>query len=323
GRQTALYVDSATRLLTQYEQIFTDPIVGDSVTGVRFEGYRDVQGIRVPGSREQFRGTSWTIRTNYRAVSFNAPVDPSRFEVPSGYQQISYQPPSTPSVTSVGDGVYFLSGLTPSGRFNVLFVEFADHVVVVNAPTPSAVGEEVIARVTAAVPGKPIRTLVLTHPAYDHIAGVRAFVARGITVVAGAETRRMVEDAVAARFTIEPDALARAPRPLSIEDAGRRRVFADGRQRLELIDIGPDETGRDVLIAYLPAARLVFQADLVNPNYAGALGVAQPAAIMLEQRLTALKLDVERIAGGHGGVVARADLQQAVRRARGVTSPGR
>jgi glyoxylase-like metal-dependent hydrolase (beta-lactamase superfamily II) len=312
GRQTTLYLDAATHLIGRYEQVFTDPVDGDSVTGVRFGDYRDVTGVQVPHTREQFRGAHWTIRTTYRQVVLDAPVDAAEFAIPADYELVAPQPAPQLALSTLAPGVHLLSGLGNGGRYNVMLAEFKDHLVLVNAPSSARAAEEILARAAAAFAGKPITTVALTHPAYDHIAGVRTLIAAGATVVAANQTAALVQRIARAPFTIEPDALATLPRDLRLEVIGGRRVFDDGTLRMELVDVGPDETGQELLVAHFPHARVLFQADIVNPNYAGALGAAQPPSIVLEQRMTALGLAVDRIAGGHGGVVTRDALRRSI-----------
>src|SRR4029079_7322433 len=134
-------------------------------------------------------------------------------------------------------------------------------------------------------------------------------IAAGATIVATPGNEPLVRAFAAAPLR---DGVAPKAR-LSIEvmKAGRG-VLGDATQRLELIDIGPNAHAKEMVVAYLPRHRVVFQAD-VGPD--GANDVAQEATIDFARALTRLGLAVERIVPVHGGASTLRDLENAVARA--------
>ena len=62
-------------------------------------------------------------------------------------------------------------------------------------------------------------------------------------------------------------------------------------------------------MAFVPAAKILFQSDLWFP---GTGGTGNPAAKQLYDSIKALKLDVKTNVGGHGGVAPFAELEKAV-----------
>ena len=323
GRQVSLYVDQSTRRMTRYEWLYVDPVLGDSVGSVRFVGSMSCGGIPMPRGRERWRGGEWLTRTRYVECAVDNPQAAETFTVPSSYERLPHRPPLTQiEVSKIAQDVFYLQGFG-GGRYHVLALEFDDHIVVVNAPISSAVGTQVLQRVRETIPAKPIRRLVLTHHAYDHIAGLRPFVAEGISIVTTAKNEGFIERLTRAPFTMEPDALALRPRRPQFERiVGGRHVLEDKNHRVELVDLGPDPAWDEAIVVYLPRHRLLFQADLLNPNYANSFGRKQPGAErVLERRLTELGLNVEWIAGGHGWVVKPEVLRQ-MRPTRGGTTGG-
>jgi len=75
----------------------------------------------------------------------------------------------------------------------------------------------VIERARELQPDKPLQYVVNTHHHFDHSGGIRAAVSEGLTVITHQVNGSFLEDMVARAHTIEQDALARNPRPLTME----------------------------------------------------------------------------------------------------------
>jgi hypothetical protein len=113
-------------------------------------------------------------------------------------------------------------------------------------------------------------------------------------------------------YTIAPDALARNPRPLTLElVTGKRRVFSDANHEVQVIDIGPSPHANEMLVVYLPKERIMVQGDLLNLPVgrvrAGNLTTAHFAR-WLEQS----GLQVDRFVPVHGPIHTPAELRQAL-----------
>jgi hypothetical protein len=82
---------------------------------------------------------------------------------------------------------------------------------------------------------------------------------------------------------------------------GDRRVLTDGTRTLELIDIGPNPHAREMVIAWLPVERVVFQGDLFFvPANDAPFGPPQATTVSFAKKLKELGLPVARIASVHG-----------------------
>jgi glyoxylase-like metal-dependent hydrolase (beta-lactamase superfamily II) len=193
---------------------------------------------------------------------------------------------------------------------NTLIVEFADHIVAVEAPGSSDGSDAVIKRVHELIPGKPIRYIVMTHHHGDHIGGLRSYIAEGAVVVTTPGNKGVVE-----RTAVAPqnDRLRKNPRPVQIETiSGKKRVLSDGTRTLELIDIGPNPHAREMVIAWLPAERVLFQGDLFFlPNNNAPIGPPQPTTVDFAKKLRKLKLPVQHIASVHGPTATIAQFNEA------------
>jgi len=95
-----------------------------------------------------------------------------------------------------------------------------------------------------------------------------------------------------------------------------RKVLGDGTRTLEAHVVTNTNHVEGMLILYLPAEKLLVEADLFTPPAPGAPAQSAPGndplAAELVQNLERLKLDVERVVPLHGpGVASRADLDRA------------
>jgi glyoxylase-like metal-dependent hydrolase (beta-lactamase superfamily II) len=247
------------------------------------------------------------------AVELNPAITDDAFKTAmTGYQRVEPLPDTLPEqVEKLADGVYVVHNVAGQNQ-NSMAVEFKDYIVVVEAPGSSDGADQVIERVKQTIPGKPIRYVAMTHHHGDHIGGLRSFIAEGAAVITTQANRSTVEAMAAAP---QSDRLAKNPRApqFALLEKGRR-VLSDGTQRLELIDVGPNPHAKEMVIAYLPKQRLVFQGDLffLAANDAPA-GPPQETTLGFARKIGELKLVFDRIASVHGRTATKEEFERAVR----------
>jgi glyoxylase-like metal-dependent hydrolase (beta-lactamase superfamily II) len=311
-QQVAVYVDSSTHLVSKYELIFVDPVAGDEASEIVFGNYVAAGNQRVPTTWTFFQAGQKVTEAKID-VELNPAIGDDAFKVVStGYQQARPQPDTLPAeVEKLADGVYVVHNVAGQNQ-NTLAVEFKDHIVGVEAPGSSEGAEQVIERIKEVIPNKPIRFIAMTHHHGDHIGGLRSFIAEGATVITTPGNRRTVEEMAAAP---QSDRLARNPRAAQISFVEKgRRVLKDATQTLELIDVGPNPHARELVIAYLPKQRIVFQGDLFFLQANGAPpGPPQASTLSFVRKVDALKLKFDRIASVHGRTATREEFDKAVR----------
>jgi len=310
-QQVAVYVDAATSLVSKYELIFTDTVAGDEASEIIFGNYVTTGSQRVP--------TTWTwmqagekVADAKIVVELNPAVTDGAFQVAAtGYQRVEPLPDTLPEqVEKLADGVYVVHNVAGQNQ-NTMAVEFKDYIVALEAPGSSDGADEVIERIKQTIPNKPIRYVAMTHHHGDHIGGLRSFIAEGATVITTQGNRATVE---ALAVAPQSDRLAKNPRvpQFAFLEKGKR-VLSDGTQRLELIDIGPNPHTREMLIAYLPKQRIVFQGDLffLQPNHAPA-GPPQESTLSFARRIAELGLEIDRVASVHGQTATKEEFDRAV-----------
>jgi glyoxylase-like metal-dependent hydrolase (beta-lactamase superfamily II) len=309
-QQVALYVDSKTSLVSKYELAITDALAGDDVSEIIYADYKTSGNTKVP-QRWLWRIAGDSQAEYQVAAEFNVPVTDSTFTVAdSGFTRVDPAPNAPPErVEKLADGVYVIHNVAGANQ-NTLAVEFADYILAVEAPGTSGGADNVIRRIKETIPSKPIRYVAMTHHHGDHIGGLRSFIAEGAAVVTTPGNRKVVETMAGA---VQNDRLSKNPRKaeLVLIEKGKR-VFTDGAQTVELIDIGPHPHAREMVIAYLPKQKIIFQGDLFFiPNNNAPFGPPQASTLSFARSVAEKKLDAEWIASVHGATGTMADLRRA------------
>jgi glyoxylase-like metal-dependent hydrolase (beta-lactamase superfamily II) len=311
GTQWTLYFNAQTNLVSKFENLDTDALVGDVTQEFIFPEYRSVGDLKVPTGRIVKRGGEVTQELKYADMQFNTHPAESAFEKPTGFEELPATNP-TPTVTELAKDVYLLEDV--ANGYNVMFVALKDHILVVEAPLNSATSQKAIARIKETVPGKPIKYLVVTHYHDDHAGGTRGYMAEGATLVTTEGNKGYFEKMAAAKRTIDPDALSKNQRKPVIETIqNKKRVFSDDAHTVEVYDIGPGPHAKEMLIVYLPKEKILFQGDLLGlPSATKAITPGNETTAHFADRVRELGLDVERIAAVHGRTATIAELRAAV-----------
>ncbi|MGI9105563.1 MAG: MBL fold metallo-hydrolase [Pyrinomonadaceae bacterium] len=311
GAQLALYLDAQTHLMSKFEAMGSDPYFGDSVQEIIFPGYRAVDKFQVPTARVTKVMGEITEEIPYTEVAFNRTYGDEQFKAPQSFAAPSAAAPvETPPVNRLAENVYTIR----AGGYNVLAVGFKDHVMIVETPGGDNTSREVLAKVKELMPGKPVKYAAVTHHHDDHAGGVRTYIAEGATIITTPGERAFFERVAAARnFTVQPDALTRNPRPLVWETLQNgKRVFTDGAQTVELHDIGSGPHMDEMIVAYLPNEKIIYQGDLLNRPEDGRITAGNATTAHFAEWLKKSGLAVERIVAVHGPVSTPDELHKAV-----------
>jgi glyoxylase-like metal-dependent hydrolase (beta-lactamase superfamily II) len=261
----------------------------------------------------------------YRVTSVKPNVPVTTMPVPDAVRA-AVTPPARVESQKLAEGVWLLGG----GTHNSLLVAFKDYVAVVDAPNNEARSLAVIAEAARLAPGKPIQYVINTHHHFDHAGGLRTYLSQGTTIVTHESNKQYYLDILfhPAPRTLQPDRLAlynpmywisRRPPPIETV-AGEARssakyVVTDGERILEIDKVedvsyqlgdrsyAQGNHSADMLIAYLPKEKILFNADLYSPPAQGAQPAPPtPGMRTLDQNIRRLKLDVMQHAPAHGRV---------------------
>jgi glyoxylase-like metal-dependent hydrolase (beta-lactamase superfamily II) len=309
-----LFFDAKTNLLSKYEQMVTDPVDGDVVQETIYPGYRAVERVMVPTGRQTRRGGDLLEDVKYTEVRFNTKPADSVFARPEGFEELPAPAPPPSRETKLAEGVY----LFESGA-NALVVEFDTYVLVVEPYIGGRGPKPTINKAREMFPTKPVKYVVVTHHHDDHSGGLRSYIANDVTVVTTPANQQYFERMAASTFTMNPDNQTGSPhKPLFEFVRDRKRVFTDGKQTLEIIDIGPSPHAAEMLVAYLPNEKLVFQGDLVNLPASGKFmpTTVNDTTLHFFDWVTKNGLQVNRVAAVHGPSTTWDALRDAVEKKR-------
>jgi glyoxylase-like metal-dependent hydrolase (beta-lactamase superfamily II) len=313
GRQYAMIVDNATSLPRRIETVVDQPMLGDVTLVMDLSDYQDAAGLRVPGRMVQRYENLFTL-SDIRVARTRINEDVGNLAATDSIRGVALPAgPPAPNIVveDIAPGVWSIAGQT----HHTIAIEQANRIVLIEAPQSDARSRAAIARARELRPGKPVDMLVNTHHHFDHSGGLRAAMSEGLTILTHEGNRDFYERTVAARrHTIAPDALSRSSRPPRIEAVGDKHVIADPQRPIELYHV-PNPHSGTMLVAYLPAERLLIQADLYNPpNPNAPPPPGFPFVASLLENIQRRGLQVERVVGIHGRVVPLSDLQAAASR---------
>jgi glyoxylase-like metal-dependent hydrolase (beta-lactamase superfamily II) len=304
-----MYFDAKTNLMSKYELLFPDTLTGTEASQIIYGPYVALGNTKVPTGMDLVQAGELVSRFKYN-VKLNQQLDEAAFDTKTdGFVAVKAAPPGGPAeVEKLADGVYLLANVAGPNQ-HMLAVEFKDHVLVVEAPGSSQGTAAAWKKIKETIPNKPVKYLVVTHHHGDHTGGVRTFLDEGVTVVAGPGTG----DYIQAEAKTNDDGSANTSRKPKIEVVRGKRVFEDETQRVEIIDFGPNPHSREMLAAYLPKQKLLFQADLFfAPLNDAPLGPPQDTTVAFADKLKTMGLSVERLAGVHGKVANWQYFEQAL-----------
>jgi Metallo-beta-lactamase superfamily len=261
GTPVSMAVDPLTRLPAWTRRVVAHANLGDVAVTAYFSGYVPQDGVPLPYglmNRIDWR-SQVTLMFQVDSYRFN----PAPNQMPAFPPAPAVAPPAAAApavtVTPLSKGAWDVRiGNNNGGPV----VEFADHLVMFEANGSAAA---TLARIDAAnelVAGKQVTALIVSHHHFDHTAGLRAAVSRGLAVISHRGNEAILREMIARPAVVFPDALANSPHPLVFTPVDERLVLEDSMQRLEIYHVLAHSHMANAVFAYLPAARIMMEGDL-------------------------------------------------------------
>ncbi len=274
GPVLALYFDRETHLLTRMERVL--PPFGQ--VEYRFLDYAEVGGI--PFNSKFLLLVNGESNLDFDNVNtvVNEPLD-TFLAMPGGLQRLDPIEPDTMSVNEIAEGIYLAGG---NGTYS-LFIELPDSLVALGG---TQVVPDALKALREEGVGKPVAYGVVTHHHSDHVPGAATYAAEGATVVAPAAHEAVLREAAGdenAKFEFVTDHM----------------TIGSGDRTVELYNMGPTPHAEHILLAYVPDAGLLFEADHFPMPLNGSIPPAAPATKAFAAALDRLGLEYDMIAGTH------------------------
>ena len=321
-----------------------NPVYGDMDYEMRYTRYKEYGGIKYPSVLHVHHADARLNPAhnfyNYDVtdVKVNPPVP--AIPVPDAVRNATLAPVRVEPV-KLADGVWMLGG----GTHNSLLVEFNDHLGLIDAPNNEDRSLAIIAAAETLAPGKLIRYVVNTHHHMDHAGGLRAFFSQGTTIVTHESNKEYYLQILFSPtgWSLKPDRMAFynpmymiSRRPAPIETVGgvllnssaingtAQYGLTDGSRIVQVIkvqdmsyELGDNSYDKgnhsqDMLMAYLPKEKILFNADLYSiPQQGPAPATATAAMRTLRQNILKWKLDVAQHVPAHGRVATNDEFLKA------------
>lgn len=283
-----------------------DPVLGDMEVAYQYSDYRDFSGTLFPARIVRLQGGLPVWELNVSAVKANIPVPIS---VPESVRTYKVPAPRT-DILQLAEGVYAFQG----ANYNSVAIEQSNRIVIVEAPLNEARSLEVIAKIKALIPGKPIRYVINTHTHFDHSGGLRTYAAEGATIVTDAANRPFYEAAWRAPRTLQPDRLSRSKRKVTFETFTGKHVIADSLRPIEIFPVAGSGHADGFAMVYLPAEKFLIEADAfaMPPEGSRPPATPNPYNVNLYENIRRLNLDVRLLVPLHGPVGHIPDLRTAI-----------
>jgi glyoxylase-like metal-dependent hydrolase (beta-lactamase superfamily II) len=329
-------LDPATNLPAIVRTRDFDVHAGDANYDVTYSDWRAIgmAGVKYPFRQVTTINGTKIFDTTIQSVAFNPQIPVDAFTVPRALRGKADAPAPVDKIRNqwilrrLGNGFYAdwntyytdeggalkIEEIAPNisfvngGSHNTLIVATSDGLIAFEAPGDDGQSKIVMDLAQAKYPGKTWKYLVLTHHHIDHTGGLRAFAAAGATIVVGKGNGDFFRKAITAPSTLNPYGTRAVANPQIIEVDGKWSVTEGGRT-IEAYSLDtPHAAG--YVIPYVPDAKIGFVTDIWSP--APMIPPANPGTISLVKGIQKMGIQMDRMAGGHGGVGNFADLAKTV-----------
>jgi len=331
-RKYIVLFDRTTKLPAAVRTQDEDNIWGDQNYDAILSDWKTVSGIKMAYTRSFKLGDMQIQQVLVREATANGSISPNTFAIPDGVKTAFK--PATGNVPyqwvirrlflarfTDSDAIYFPPGgsfklvelgpnvqMVQGGGANNLIVNMNDGLVVVDAPTDEGQSKWVIDQAKAKYPGKPIKTLILTHHHMDHTGGMRAFAAEGASVIVPAPDKAYFEEVIKRPHTLEPDAQQKAMKPANVQEVSDTMSLKDANVEINIYNIFNPHV-RGMLLVHVVKDNVLWVTDLISPR--GPIG-RNPGTVAVGDALRKRNIAGATIAGGHGTTAKQADIAAAL-----------
>ena len=300
---------------------------GDVTTRIYYSAWWLIPGgIHYPLQWDYFRNNLPDEVLSVTSIEPNVDLPPDAFkispEVKTAFEKSASQPledrgtqlgaPGQPAVELAKDIIFI------PGAWNATLIRQSDGVVILEAPISSGYSARVLAEAKHRWPRVPVKAVISTSDSWPHIAGVREYVARGITVYALDLNIPILSRVVSAPHTIIPDALAKAQKRPDFRIVPGKTAIGDGPNRLEIYPLRGETSERQMMV-YFPEYKLLYGSDPFQRLDDGTYTFPQTVWELMHS-VEREKLSVDTFFMMHIGPTPWSDLQKVLENAESMKS---
>jgi hypothetical protein len=308
GDTMTLAVARLTHLPSYVQAMAAHPNLGDVAVKTTFSDYEDVGGVKMP--KHLVTTLDQYLQSDVRVSKNQTGVDVASLAAPEAVRAAA--PPTPPAVRvdvePVAKGIWRLAG---TGNHRSIVFEFDDHLVLFEVPLNETRSKAVI-DTARTLSQKPLTQAIVSHHHFDHSGGLRVAVAEGLTIITQRANEEFFKQLVARPHTIEPDALARNPKPLMLQLVDDQLTLKDRSMEVQLYHLLDNAREGTNLYAYVPRDRILVQADLYDSTW-----LQHYWGKNVLDNLAKRKLRVDRDVPVHGAMEPFADMVRNI-----TTKPG-
>ena len=311
-----------------------DNVFGDANYDLELGDWKAVGGVKIAHSLSYKINGIEVQKVTYTNVTANPSIAADAFNLPDAVKTAAKAPATgnvpyqwilrrqflaryadTDGIIYPPNGSLKLVELAPNVQHvqgagaNNLIVAMKDHLVIVDAPYGDLQSLQVIALAKSKYPGKPIKTLILSHHHNDHSGGTRAFVAEGAQVIVAAPGKAHFDKTLKMAHTVVPDEMQKKGRvSVKVVEVKDTMTLKDDSTEVRLYNI-PNPHVNGYLLVHVAKENVVYTTDLLSPR--GQVD-RTPGTVAVGDALKKYGITGSTIAGGHGTVVKQAEIGPAL-----------
>jgi glyoxylase-like metal-dependent hydrolase (beta-lactamase superfamily II) len=202
----------------------------------------------------------------------------------------------------IAKGIWFLHGTRNVDRNSVVF-EFADHLVMFEAPISAARTRALIQKARSLVPDKPLTHLIMSHHHQDHTGGLRTAVAEGLTIIAQRENEQLIKEIAARPTKIFKDLQGSNPKPARVLPVDDHLNLKDRAMEIDLYRVVQHNHMADAVFVHVPRDKLLVQGDMFDVDWT-AMWWGDNYMANVRHR----NIEVERDVPVHGVILSRQEV---------------
>ncbi len=309
-----LYFDAETYQLHKLEFMDYAPDFGDSMNRLVFEEYIELDEIQVASRLRRYEEDILVLDYQFSNFKINEAVDKTKLELPDYKEEETSQTPRPQlEVEKLSQTIYLVKNLL--GRdYNTAFVDFGEYLVALETPLSDRASRQAIEEISKIFPDKPIKYAFITHFHGDHSSGFKEYIREGATIIAPKGTKKYFDIIAKAKHSLAGETSRDSLDPEYIFVGKEGYELSGNDLTLKLVDIGPTSHVENILVAYIPEEKFLFQGDMFRVSEEDTPSEpVRPEAMEFYNTLKEKGWEIDILAGTHGPVGSFRDLERMIK----------